>query len=90
MGRYTFAPKGGINWLHCTVPGVSAQLDTALTTDNTALFGRIGDEAAATGCYKDLIDQNDVFVAQKWLKGLPQGHVVAYPYSVYLAALYPG
>lgn len=84
-----FTSTGGVNYLHCVVPGVDAQLAKALATNNLALYAKVGQEAVQTGCYLNLVNQNDVFVAQKWLKGLPQGHVVAAPYSVRLAALYP-
>lgn len=92
---YTFAhidfdPNGGINFLHCTIPGTSAQLTQAVATNNTTLYGKVGDEAAASGCFVNLANRNDVFVSQPWLKGLAAGHVVAYPYTVNLTALYPG
>jgi hypothetical protein len=38
----------------------------------------------------NLMDQNDVVVAQKWLQGIPQSHVVAAPYALQLDGLYPG
>jgi hypothetical protein len=72
------------------VPNIVDQLNQAVATDNTALFGQVGDAAAATGCWQNMVNRSDVFVAQPWLKGLPQGHVVAYPYTVNLAALHPG
>jgi peptide/nickel transport system substrate-binding protein len=85
----TFTPTGGINWLHCTVRDAQAQLDQAVSNNATALFGKVGDEAFQTGCYMNLMDQNDVMVAQKWLQGIPQSHVVAAPYALQLDGLYP-
>lgn len=85
----TFTPDGGINWLHCTVPNAQSQLNQAVADNNTALFGQVGDEAVQTGCYMNLVNQNDVVVAQKWLQGIPQSHVVAAPYSLQVAGLYP-
>ena len=85
----TFTPTGGINWLHCTVPDAQAQLDQAVSNNATALFGKVGDEAFQTGCYMNLMDQNDVMVAQRWLQGIPQSHVVAAPYALQLDGLYP-
>ncbi len=82
--------KGGANFLQCKVPGLDSQLSQALSTDNVPLFGKVGNEEGASGCFYNLADRNDVFVAQPWLKGLPQGHVVAAPYSVLLDGLYPG
>jgi peptide/nickel transport system substrate-binding protein len=85
-----WGPTGGVNIFHCVVPNITSQLNQAVATNDTALFGQVGDAAAATGCWQNMVNRSDVFVAQPWLKGLPQGHVVAYPYTVSLAALYPG
>lgn len=82
--------QGGTNFLQCTIPGLDGQLSQALATNDTALFGRAGDEVAASGCFYNLVNRNDVFVAQPWLEGLPQGHVVSAPYSVNLDGLHPG
>ena len=82
--------KGGANFLQCKVPGLDNQLSQALSTDNVPLFGKVGDEEGQSGCFYNLADRNDVFVAQPWLKGLPQGHVVSAPYTVLLDGLYPG
>jgi peptide/nickel transport system substrate-binding protein len=82
--------QGGVNLFQCDIPNLDSQLSSALSTNNVALFGKVGDEAAASGCWYNMANRNDVFVAHTWLKGLPQGHVVAYPYSVNLTALYPG
>ncbi|HEX6393762.1 MAG TPA: ABC transporter substrate-binding protein [Acidimicrobiales bacterium] len=85
-----FDPNGGINFLHCTVPNSSDQLSQAVAAGNTTLFGQVGDEAVKTGCYMNIANRNDVFVAQPWLKGIVAAHVAAYPYSLTLADLYPG
>jgi peptide/nickel transport system substrate-binding protein len=82
--------QGGVNILQCDIPGLDDQLNTALATGDVALFGKAGDEAAASGCWYNMANRNDVFVSHTWLKGLPQGHVVAYPYTVNLTALHPG
>lgn len=81
--------QGGVNLLQCDIPNLDNQLNTALATNNISLFGKVGDEAAASGCWYNMANRNDIFVAHTWLKGLPQGHVVAYPYTVNLTALYP-
>lgn len=82
--------QGGVNLFQCDIPDLDSQLSTALATDDVALFGKVGEEAAESGCWYNMANRSDVFVAHGWLKGLPQGHVVAYPYTVNLAALYPG
>ena len=85
-----FDPNGGINFLHCSVPHSGDQLNQALSTGDSTLFGKVGDEAVQSGCYMNIANRNDVFVAQPWLKGINAGHVTAYPYSLNLTALYPG
>ena len=85
-----FDPSGGINFLHCTVPGSTGQLSQAVATGNTNVFGQVGDEAVATGCFMNIANRDDLFVAQPWLKGVDAAHVAAYPYSLSLADLYPG
>jgi peptide/nickel transport system substrate-binding protein len=85
-----FDPNGGINFLHCTVPNSTGQLAQAVATGDASLFGQVGDEAVATGCFMNIANRNDVFVAQPWLKGVSASHVAAYPYSMNLADLYPG
>jgi len=83
-------PSGGINYLHCNVPDSSADLGQALTTNDTTLFGKVGDAAVQAGCLVNLVDRDDVMVTQPWLKGVAAGHVVAAPNTLSLAALYPG
>jgi peptide/nickel transport system substrate-binding protein len=83
-------PNGGINYLHCNVPDSSANLATALTSDDKALFGKVGDAAIQAGCLLNMINYDDTFAMQPWLKGVPEGHVVAAPNTVNLAGLYPG
>jgi peptide/nickel transport system substrate-binding protein len=85
-----FDPSGGINFLHCAVPGSTGQLSQAVATGDTALFGQVGDAAVASGCYLNIANRDDLFVAQPWLKGISAAHVAAYPYSLTLADLYPG
>lgn len=85
-----FDPAGGINFLHCTVPGSTSQLASAVASNSTALYGAVGSKEAATGCELIIANRNDAFVSLPWLKGLSQGHVTAYPYTVNLTALYPG
>jgi peptide/nickel transport system substrate-binding protein len=73
-----------------TVPDSTAQLSEAVDTVNTGLCGQLGDEAVQTSCFMNSANRDDVYVAQPWLKGIPAAHVAAYPYTLTLAALYPG
>lgn len=83
-------PNGGINYLHCNVPNSSSELNQALITNDTNLFGQVGDAAVQAGCLVNLVDRNDVMAAQPWLKGIPEGHVVSAPNALLLDPLYPG
>ena len=83
-------PSGGINYLHCDVPNSSTELGQALVTNDTALFGQVGDAAVAAGCLVNMVNRVDVMVAQPWLKGMTAAHVVAAPNTLNLDALYPG
>ena len=49
-----------------------------------------GLEAVKTGCWLNVADVNDFMVAQPWLKGVEQAHVVTNPNSLRLAALSVG
>ena len=47
-------------------------------------------EAVKTGCWLNIADVDDFMVAQPWLKGVEQAHVVTNPNSLRLAALSVG
>ena len=49
-----------------------------------------GVEAVKTGCWLNIADVNDFMVAQPWLKGVEQAHVVTNPNSLRLNALSVG
>ena len=53
-------------------------------------FSEAGLEAVKTGCWLNVADVNDFMVAQPWLKGVEQAHVVTNPNSLRLAALSVG
>jgi peptide/nickel transport system substrate-binding protein len=83
-------PNGGLNYLHCNVANSSDHLAQAVANDDKGLFGQVGDAALQSGCLINMVNYNDTFVMQPWLKGVPEGHVVTAPNSESLAALYPG
>jgi peptide/nickel transport system substrate-binding protein len=83
-------PHGGLNYLHCSTPQVSSLLTQGGTTGSTATFSQMGVLAAQTGCWYNMVNQNDFMVAQPWLKGVVAAHVVTNPNSLSLAALYAG
>ncbi len=43
-----------------------------------------------SGCWLNIADKEDAMVAQTWLKGVPQAHIVADPEMLYLSVLHPG
>jgi peptide/nickel transport system substrate-binding protein len=86
----SFDPNGGLNYLHCSTPQISSLLTQGLATGSTSTFSEIGSLSVATGCWDNLVNQDDFMVAQPWLKGVSQAHVVAYPNSLNVYALSAG
>jgi peptide/nickel transport system substrate-binding protein len=86
----SFDPNGGLNYLHCSTPEISRLLTSGLSTGSAATFSQIGVLSVQTGCWYNLVNQNDFMVAQPWLKGVAQAHVVTNPNSLSLADLYAG
>jgi peptide/nickel transport system substrate-binding protein len=83
----SFDPNGGLNYLHCSTPEISKLLLSGLATGSAAAFSEIGELSVATGCWDNLVNQNDFMVAQPWLKGVAAAHVVTYPNSLNVYAL---
>ena len=86
----SFDPNGGLNYLHCSSPQVSKLLTQGATTGSAATFSQIGVDSVQTGCWYNLVNQNDFMVAQPWLKGVTAAHVVTNPNSLSLYALSAG
>jgi peptide/nickel transport system substrate-binding protein len=86
----SFDPNGGLNYLHCSTPAISKLLVSGLATGSTQTFSQIGELSVQTGCWYNLVNQDDFMVGQPWLKGVAQAHVVAYPTSLNLAGLSAG
>ncbi len=82
-----YAPDGGLNYLHCSDPTITSELPAALKKGDPALYNTIGDQASATGCWTNIIYRKDFMVAQTWLKGVPEAHDIAAPFSLHIAAL---
>lgn len=80
----SFDPNGGLNYLHCSTPQISKLMQQGLASGSTATFSQIGSLSVATGCWYNLVNQNDFMVAQPWLKGVAAAHVVTYPNSLNL------
>ncbi len=90
--EYTWAhiswdPGAGLNYLQCSDEEVTELLADGLVTGDAATFSEAGTKAIATGCWLNLVNQNDFMVAQPWLAGVEEAHNVTHPNSLYVAAL---
>lgn len=65
-------------------------LNRGLPTGSPEAFSRAGEEALKTGCWLNVADVDDFMVAQPWLKGVEESHVVTNPNSLRLAGLSVG
>jgi peptide/nickel transport system substrate-binding protein len=86
-GHISWDPGAGLNYLHCSDPSVTKSLASGLVTGATKDYSDAGTGAIATGCWFNLVDQDDFVVAQKWLKGVETAHVVTQPNTLSLASL---
>jgi peptide/nickel transport system substrate-binding protein len=89
-GHISWDPDGGLNLFGCSAPPVTAALAKGLPTGSDADFSTAGVEAVKTGCWLNVANVNDFMVAQPWLKGVEQAHVVTNPNTLRLAALSVG
>jgi peptide/nickel transport system substrate-binding protein len=86
----SFDPNGGLNYLHCSTPEISKLLGQGAASGSAATFSQIGELSVQTGCWYNLVNQDDFMVAQPWLKGVEQAHVVTNPNSLSLYDLSVG
>jgi peptide/nickel transport system substrate-binding protein len=89
-GHISWDPDGGLNYLGCSAPPVTDALARGLVSGSPQDFSQAGAEALKTGCWLNIADVDDFMVAQPWLKGVEQAHVVTNPNSLRLAALSVG
>lgn len=92
---YTWAhiswdPGAGLNYLQCTDPQITKLLAQGNKTGDNAIFSQAGELAVASGCWYNLVNQDDFMVAQPWLKGVEQAHKVTSPFTLDLAKLTVG
>jgi peptide/nickel transport system substrate-binding protein len=85
-----FDPSGGLEYLSCNVPGEAKLDDQAVETGSNAAYNKVVQNAVSSGCWYNIADKDDTMVAQPWLKGIPQAHIVADPEMLELAGLHPG
>jgi peptide/nickel transport system substrate-binding protein len=89
-GHISWDADGGLNFFGCSAPPVAAALAKGLPTGSQADYSTAGLEAVKTGCWLNIANVNDFMVAQPWLKGVEQSHVVTNPNTLRLAALSVG
>ena len=89
-GHISWDPDGGLNYLSCASPRVTDLLAQGLVSAAPQTFSDAGEAASGSGCWMNLADVDDFMVAQPWLKGVEQAHVVTNPNSLRLAALSVG
>jgi peptide/nickel transport system substrate-binding protein len=89
-GHISWDADGGINYLGCSSPPVTAALAKGLPEGTLQDFSVAGTEAQATGCWLNIADIDDFVVAQPWLKGVEQAHALSNPNSLRIAALSVG
>jgi peptide/nickel transport system substrate-binding protein len=89
-GHISFDPDGGLNYLGCSAPPVTAALAEGLATGAPEPFSTAAQEAIKTGCWLNMADVDDFVVAQPWLKGVEAAHVVTNPNSLRLFKLSAG
>ncbi|OPX05447.1 ABC transporter substrate-binding protein [Mycobacterium sp. AT1] len=89
-GHISWDADGGLNFFGCSAPAVTEALNKGLPNASLPDFSTAGEEAVKTGCWLNVADVNDFMVAQPWLKGMEQAHVVTNPNSLRLAALSVG
>jgi peptide/nickel transport system substrate-binding protein len=86
-----FDPSGGLQYVNCDSVPNEANLDAqALATGSLSTYNKVIENAVSSGCWLNIVDKEDAMVAQPWLKGIPQAHLVADPEMLYLADLHPG
>jgi peptide/nickel transport system substrate-binding protein len=85
-----FDPSGGANYFSCNVANEANLNSAAVATGSYPAYNKAIETAVKSGCWLNLVDKEDAMVSQPWLKGIPQGHIVADPETLNLAALHPG
>jgi peptide/nickel transport system substrate-binding protein len=89
-GHISWDADGGLNFFGCSAPPVTDALAKGLPNGSDADFSTAGLEAVKTGCWLNIANVDDFMVAQPWLKGVEQSHVVTNPNTLRLASLSVG
>lgn len=86
-GHISWDPDGGLNYLGCSAPPVTEALARGLESGDAKQFSDAAQAALDTGCWLNIADVDDFVVAQPWLKGVEDAHVVTNPNSLRLFEL---
>jgi peptide/nickel transport system substrate-binding protein len=89
-GHISFDADGGLNYLHCSSPVATKEYATALATGTDSDFSNAAKSAFDTGCWLNMVNVTDFMVAQPWLKGVENAHIVSDPNTLLLANLSVG
>lgn len=71
-GHVFWDKSGGINYFLCDSPSTDADLNKAVKTGDTALYGKAAQTYSALGCYMTLSNNKNWVVSQRWVKGVPE------------------
>ncbi|MFL6059832.1 MAG: ABC transporter substrate-binding protein [Marmoricola sp.] len=83
----SFDADGGLNYFKCSSPDASSAIATALRSGTDDDYSVAAQKASATGCWLNMVNVTDYMVAQPWLKGMAEAHVVDAPNTVLISKL---
>jgi peptide/nickel transport system substrate-binding protein len=83
-----FDQGGGVNFFGCSSPTATDFIAKGRISGSADDLSDGAEAAQATGCWMNLVDVDDFMVAQPWLKGIEQAHVLSVPTSLALNELY--
>ncbi|MCW2785278.1 MAG: transporter substrate-binding protein [Marmoricola sp.] len=83
----SFDATGGLNYFGCSSPSATSAIAKALGTGTPEDFSTAAQLASATGCWLNMVNVTDFMVAQPWLKGMADAHVVDAPNTLLLSKL---
>jgi peptide/nickel transport system substrate-binding protein len=83
-----FDAGGGVNFFGCSSPEATDFIARGRATGSPDDLSKGAEAAQATGCWMNLVDVDDFMVAQPWLKGIEQAHILSVPTSLALNELY--
>lgn len=86
-GHISWDPGAGLNYLHCSDPKTTAALAKGLKSGADADFSEAAEDVLDTGCFLNLTNISDFVVAQPWLKGVENAHVVSNPNTLLIGNL---